>query len=100
MFHLQKHLQKLEQEKNKEDAFLCTGFRNWEKAWTSFRDLLQSKGHLAALTFEITVPQYLDVIANLFTESKDNRKRMLRKFTEKDLYIRFCLKEIRHLLQI
>ena len=32
MFHLQKHLQKLEQEKNKEDAFLCTGFRNWEKA--------------------------------------------------------------------
>ena len=42
-----KHLQKLDQEKNKEDAFLRTGFRNWKKALTSFRDYQQSKCHLA-----------------------------------------------------
>ena len=54
---------------------------------SSFRDHQQSKYHLAALTFEVTVPQCLDVIAiaNLFAELKDNRKRMFRKFTEKDL---------------
>ena len=80
-----KHLQKLDQKKNKEDAFSRTKFRNWKKAITSFRDHQQSKCHLAALTFEVTVPQCLHVIAfaNLYTKSKDNRKRMFRKFTKK-----------------
>ena len=66
-------------EKSKEDAvFLRTGFCNWKKALTSFRDHQSSKCLLAALTFEVTVPQYLDVvaIANLFAESKDHKKRM------------------------
>ena len=44
------------QEKNKEDAFLRTRFRNWKKTLTSSRDHQQSKCHLAALTFEVTVP--------------------------------------------
>ena len=85
-FICKKHLQKLDQEKNKEDAFLRTGFRNWKKFLISFRGHQQSKCHLAAVTFEVTVPQCLDVIAiaKLFTESKNYRKRMFRKFTEKD----------------
>ena len=37
-FICKKHLQKPNQGKNKEDAFLRTGFRNWKKALTSFRD--------------------------------------------------------------
>ena len=56
-FICKKQLQKLDQEKNKEDAFLRTGFRNWKKALTSFRDHQQSKCHLAALIFEVTVPE-------------------------------------------
>ena len=44
------------QEKKKEDAFLRTRFRNWKKTLTSSRDHQQSKCHLAALTFEVTVP--------------------------------------------
>ena len=84
-FICKKHLKKLDQKKNKEDAFLRTKFRNWKKAITSFRDHQQSKCHLAALTFEVTVPQCLHVIAfaNLYTKSKDNRKRMFGKFTKK-----------------
>ena len=86
-FICKKHLQKLDQEKNKDDAFLHTGFHNWKKALLSFRDHQQPKCHLATLTSEVTVPQCLDVvaIANLFAESNNNRKRMFVKFTEKDL---------------
>ena len=52
-----KHLKNLEMEKNKEEAFLSTGFRNWKKALDSFKEHQKSKYHIAALTFEITVPQ-------------------------------------------
>ena len=44
-------------EKNKEEAFLSTGFRNWKKALDSFKEHQKSKCHIAALTFEITIPQ-------------------------------------------
>ena len=37
-FICKKHLQNLDQEKNKEDAFLRTEFRKWKKVLTSFRD--------------------------------------------------------------
>ena len=86
-FICKKHLQKLDQVKNKEGAFLRTGFRNCKKALTNFRDHQQSKCHPAALTFEVAVPQCLDVtaIANFFEELKDNRKRMFGEFTEKNL---------------
>ena len=47
-FICKKHLKKLDQKKNKEDAFLRTKFRNWKKVVTSFRDHQQSKCHLAA----------------------------------------------------
>ena len=85
-FICKKHLQELDQEKNKEDAFLRTRFRNWKKALTSFRDHEQLKCHLAALTLEV-IPLYFDVIAivNLFTESKDNRIHIFGEFTEKGL---------------
>ena len=58
-----------------------------KKPFLSFRDHQQSKCHLAALTFEVTVLQCLDIIAvaNLLAESKDNRKRMFGKFSEKNL---------------
>ena len=62
-FICKKYLQKLDQEKNKEDEFLRTGFCNWKKALASFRYHQQSKCHLAALKFEVTVPQCLHVIA-------------------------------------
>ena len=85
-FICKNHLQKLDQEKNKEDAFLLTGFRNWKKALANFRDHQQSKCHHAALTLDVTISKCLDVIAiaTLFAESKCNRKRMFRKFTEND----------------
>ena len=44
-------------EKNKEEAFLSTRFRNWKKALDSFKEHQKSKCHIAALTFEITIPQ-------------------------------------------
>ena len=86
-FICKKHLQKLDKEKNKEDAFLLARLRNWKKALTSSRDHQQSKCHVAALTFEVTFPQCLDStdIANVFAKSKDNRKGMFGKFIEKDL---------------
>ena len=86
-FICKNHLKKLDQKKNKEDAFLHTGFCIRKKALTSFRDHQQSKCHLATLAFEVTVPQCLDIIAiaDLFAESKDNRKRMFGKFTGKKL---------------
>ena len=85
-FICKKHLQELDQEKNKEDAFLRTRFRNWKKALTSFRDREQLKCHLAALTLEV-IPLCLNVIAivNLFTESQDNRIHIFGEFTEKGL---------------
>ena len=57
MFYLQKTFENLEMEKNKEEAFLSTGFRNWKKALDSFKQHQKSKCHIAALTFEITIPQ-------------------------------------------
>ena len=87
-FICKKHLEKLDKEKNKEDAFLRTGFCNSKKSLTGFRNHQQSKCHLARLIFEDTVPQCLDVIAIeiFFAESKDNRKRMCGKVTEKALW--------------
>ena len=80
-------IRQLDQVKNKEGAFLRTGFRNCKKTLTNFRDHQQSKCHPAAPTFEVTVPQCLDVtaVANFFEELKDNRKRMFGEFTEKNL---------------
>ena len=70
-------------------CFYRPGGPGWTglKKLISFRDHQQSKCHLAALTFEVPVPQCLDVIAlaNLLGESKDNRKCMFGNFTEKDL---------------
>ena len=48
-------------EKNQEEAFLSTGFRNWKKALDSFKEHQKSKCHIAALTFEVTVPQYSNI---------------------------------------
>ena len=44
-------------ENKKEETFLSTGFRNWKKALDSFNEHQKSKCHIAALTFEVTVPQ-------------------------------------------
>ena len=63
-FICKKRLQKLDQEKNEE------GFCNWKKAFTSFRCHQQSKCHLAALTFQVTVPQCLQVLRNFHVATK------------------------------
>ena len=55
-FIYKKHLKNLEAEKNKEEAFLSTGFRNWKKAVVS-KNNQKSICHIAALSFEVTVPQ-------------------------------------------
>ena len=55
-FICKKHLKNLEMEKNKEEAFLSTGFHNWKKALDSFKEHQKLKCHIAALTFEITIP--------------------------------------------
>ena len=44
-------------EKNKEEVFLSTDFGNWKKILDSFKEHQKSKCHIAALTFEVTVPQ-------------------------------------------
>lgn len=56
-FICKKHFNKIEMEKNTEEAFLSVGFRNWKKALDAFREHQKSKGHVAALTFEITIPK-------------------------------------------
>ena len=86
-FICKKHQRKLDQEKNKKDTFLRTGFRNWKKALTTFRDHQHQNVILLHLHSDLQSPQCLDVItiANLLAKSKDNRKRMVGKFTEKDL---------------
>ena len=55
-FVCKKHVTKLDSEKNKEEAFLSAGFRNWKKAITRFADHQKSKCHLTAVTFEVTIP--------------------------------------------
>ena len=56
-FICKKDLQKLDLEKNKEDAFSRTRFSKWKKALTSSRDYQLSKCHLTALTFKVKAPQ-------------------------------------------
>ena len=51
-----RHKTKLQSERNKEDAFFKTGFRNWKKALCIFKDHQNSKCHTAALAYETTVP--------------------------------------------
>ena len=69
-------------EKNKEEAFLSTGFRNWKKALDSFKEHQKSKCHIAALTFEITIPQ-CDNIQEMTSEKiksnmQENRKCLIK----------------------
>ena len=93
MLHLKKAPAKAWPGENKEDAFLRTGFQTGKKALVRFRDHQQSKCHLAALIFEVTVPQCLDVIAfaNLLAESRDNIKRLFGKFTERLEFLKFSI---------
>ena len=86
-------------------VFLRIGFCNWKKAVTSFRNHQQSKCHLAALTFEVTVDQCLDAItiANFFAKSKGNRKRLFGKFTKRTCRIiitNFLLSFITYLVSL
>ena len=57
MFHLQKASPKVWQGEKQRRCIFTTGFCCWKKALSSFRDHQESKGHLAALTFGVTVPQ-------------------------------------------
>ena len=71
--------------KTKKMHFYLPDFLTGKKALTSFRDHQQSECRLAALTFEATTLQCHNVtaIANLFIESKDNKKGIIRMFTKK-----------------
>ena len=69
-------------EKNKEKAFLSVGFHSWNKATTAFRVHQKSKCHLAALSFEITIPRCGNVI-EMSNESmqagmRENRKYLIK----------------------
>lgn len=77
-----KHLKNLEMEKNKDEAFLNTGFRNWKKALDSFKDHQKSKCHIAALTFEITIPQCGNIqemtSEKMKSNMQENRKCLIK----------------------
>ena len=49
-------------EKNKDEAFLSIGFHSWNKATAAFRVHEKSKCHLAAISFEVTIPFCVNVI--------------------------------------
>ena len=69
-------------EKNKEEAFFSVGFHSWNKATNAFRLHQKSKCHLAALSFEVTIPSCGNVI-EMSNESmkagmKENRKCLIK----------------------
>ena len=69
-------------EKNKKEAFLSTGFPNWEKALDSFKEHQKLKCHITALTFEVTVPQCSNIQEMTSKKSKskmqENRKWLIK----------------------
>ena len=81
-FICKEHLKNLEMEKNKEEAFLSTGFRNWKKALDSFKEHQKSKCHIAALTFEITIPQCGNIqemtSKKIKSNMQENRKCLIK----------------------
>ena len=79
-FICKKHLKNLEMEKNKEEAFLSTGFRNWKKALDSFKEHQKSKCHIAALTFEITIPQCSNIQEMISEKIKSNMQENQKCF--------------------
>ena len=81
-FVCKKHLKNLEMEKNKEEAFLSTGFRNCKKALDSFKGHQKSKCYIAALTFEITIPQCGNIqemtSEKIKSNMQENRKCLIK----------------------
>ena len=80
-----KHLKNLEMEKNKEEAFLSTGFPNWKKAVVS-KNNQKSKCHIAASSFEVTVPQCGNIQEMTSEKIKSNmqeKRKCLIKIIEK-----------------
>ena len=81
-FICKKHLKNLEMEKNKEEAFLSTGFRNCKKALDSFKGHQKSKCQIAALTFEITIPQCGNIqemtSEKIKSNMQENRKCLMK----------------------
>ena len=79
MLHLsfaKKHLQKPDQENNKEYELLRTRCCNQKRALTSFRDHQRSKCHLAALTFEVRVPYCRNIPEMIKEEHKTKMKEI------------------------
>ena len=69
-------------EKNKEEAFLSTGFRFRKKALDSSKEHQKSRCHIAALTFEVTVPQCGDIqemtSEKIKSNMHENRKCLIK----------------------
>ena len=69
-------------EKNKEEGFLSTGFLNWKKALDSFKEHQKSKCHIAAITFEITIPQCGNIqemtSEKIKSNMQENRKCLIK----------------------
>ena len=55
-FICKRHLSKLG-DKQVEAAFTIKGFRNWKKAKVTFNEHQKSNSHVAAMTYEVVVPQ-------------------------------------------
>ena len=72
-FYCMKHESKLSAEKNKEPAYISTGFKNWKKAPDCFKDHQNSKCHKGACTFEIIVPSCKDPITMLNSQVEKSR---------------------------
>ena len=73
VFFCMKHNDKLTADRNKDDAFITRGFKNWKNSPKAFDIHQQSKAHRAALTFESVVPKCGDVVEMTVEKIKDNR---------------------------
>ena len=69
-------------EKNKEETFLSTGFRNWKKTLDSFKEHQKLKCHIAALIFVVTVPQCSNIqemtSEKIKSKMQENRKWLIK----------------------
>ena len=87
-FTCKSQISNLKSERNKEETFLTTGYRNWKKARYAFSEHQKSKCHLTAMTFEVTVPKCGDV-----------REMMSREEASRMELNRQCLMKIIETLQ-
>ena len=68
-----KHRDKSIAQRNKEDTYVTTGYKNWKKAPTIFMEHQLSKTHTAAMAYEYVVPKCGDIVELMVSEQQDKR---------------------------